>query len=103
MNMADANAAAIHHKSPTVTGPPSVDNKQVPVNARKADAHDKAGIVLPRSSQARNGTNFTFKYSRKALRDAVVVSRPIDWNAKPRAVYRPNSTPARMVFVSFFF
>ena len=39
MNIAEAIAAAIHHKSPMLGGPPSKDNSAVPVKAVKADIH----------------------------------------------------------------
>ena len=52
--------------------------RDVPDSASKAETHVLAEMVLPSSRQARNGTIFTFKYRRNALRDAVVDSSPID-------------------------
>ena len=54
-------------------------------------------IFRPNRANAKNGTNFTFRYNKKALFDALVVSIPIAWNAKPRKVYTPSSAPARHI------
>lgn len=78
MNIALANAAQRHQKSPRLRGFKASDDKStVPEKANKADVKVDAEIDLPRSRYAKNGTNLTFKYRRNALLDAVVVSRPI--------------------------
>lgn len=94
INIAEAKAAAIHHKSPMTIGPPSVLNRAVPLTARKAEIQVCRAIFLLKNTAARKGTNLTFKYNKKALFEAVVVSRPMAWKAKPRKVYTPNSMPA---------
>ena len=68
----------IHMHAPEFKGAPSVESKAVPNSAKKADVHVALEIFLPNKINARNGTNFTFKYNRKALLEAVVVSNPID-------------------------
>ena len=59
-----------------------------------------SGIVRRYITAERKGTNLTFRYNKNALLDAEVVSNPIDWNAKPRNVYKPNSAPASNSFES---
>ena len=68
----------IHTHAPEFKGAPSVESKAVPNSAKKADVHVALEIFLPNRINARNGTNFTFKYNRNALLEAVVVSNPID-------------------------
>ena len=64
---------------------------------RRAEPQVVNEIFLLNNIAARNGTNFTFKYSRNALFDAVVVSSPMAWDAKPRNVHTPSSIPLRIV------
>ena len=68
----------IHTHAPEFKGAPSVESKAVPNSAKKADVHVALEIFLPNRINARNGTNFTFKYNRNALLEAVVVSNPTD-------------------------
>lgn len=74
INIADVAAAAILHKSPTLrsTDVPSHDNNAVPKTATNAESHVGIDISRPNRILAKNGTNLTFKYSKKPDRCAVV-------------------------------
>lgn len=61
MNKADDSAAAMHHRSPVFMGPPSVESRNVPDKAMKAEAHVVDEICRDRKIAARKGTNLTFK------------------------------------------
>jgi hypothetical protein len=75
MNMADAAAAAILQTSPTFTEAidvPSYVKSPVPTRAVRADIHVATDIFLPNNKNAKNGTNFTLRYSKKPDLCAVV-------------------------------
>lgn len=68
MNMAEVAAARMLHRSPTLRGVPSEDKSTVPKKAKKALIQVGAEMLRPSSQNAKNGTSFTFRYSRNALR-----------------------------------
>ena len=76
INMADAAAAAILHKSPIFTDErdifPSKDSRNVPHSAVKADIQVDSDICRPSSAFAKNGTNLTLRYSKNPDLCAVV-------------------------------
>ena len=78
MYMADAAAAAMLHKSPTLKpiDCPSVASRAVPPKAANADTHVGIDICRPNKNFEKNGTNLTLRYSRNPDLCAVVVSSP---------------------------
>mmetsp|Transcript_23086 Transcript_23086/g.66645 ORF Transcript_23086/g.66645 Transcript_23086/m.66645 type:complete len:129 (-) Transcript_23086:779-1165(-) len=83
MNMAEAAAAEMLHKSPTLSAAdvPSKESNAVPTSAVNAEAHVGMLMSRPKSILAKNGTNLTFKYKRNPDLCAVVFSNPMAWNA----------------------
>lgn len=61
INIAEATAATMHHKSPVLIAPPSVDKKKVPVSAKAAESHVTPGIFLANNTAAKKGTNLTLR------------------------------------------
>ena len=68
--IAEASAAASDHASPTLGGVPSYVSRQVPATATAAESHVRAATARPYTKKAMTGTSFTFRYSRKAEREA---------------------------------
>lgn len=68
INMAEVAAAKTLHRSPTLGGVPSEESKTVPTKARNALIQVALEILRPSSKKAKNGTNLTLRYSKKALR-----------------------------------
>ena len=50
----------------------------LPIRAKNAEVQVLFDMLLPSKRRAKNGTNLTLRYRRKALLEAVVVSSPID-------------------------
>ena len=79
MNMAEAAAAATLQVSPAFRPPRppswSRQRREVPITATAAPTQVDASTAFLSRKYWKNGTSFTFKYKRKAEREAVVVSR----------------------------
>lgn len=68
INIADVAAAKTLQRSPTLGGVPSEESSTVPTKARSALTQVGMEILLPSSTNAKNGTNLTLRYSKNALR-----------------------------------